>query len=98
MATESFDLSTEEWTKVSEPGESGTCWKKTGGQVVIDHTDQTTAGTLPTSTDLVTIGGSKRVPLDRDSSDVLGIAAENANDIYYALAIDANQKIVTDMV
>lgn len=88
MATIAKTLSTTVWTKITAAGESGTCWKKTGGAIVIDHTDQETAATLPTSNTNVTVAKSKRVPLDRDNVNILGIPADNVDDIYYAIALD----------
>lgn len=99
MATVLFELSTTEWTKVSDAGETGACWKKTGGQVCIDHTDAETAATLPLSNTNVTVGKSKRVPLDTDEGNsLLSITPSSVTDIYYALSLGGDdEKIVTDM-
>jgi hypothetical protein len=43
MATTAITLSKTVWTKITAAGESGTCWKKTGGTIIIDHTDQESA-------------------------------------------------------
>lgn len=99
MATSLIELSNVVWTKITAAGESGTCWKKTGGQVVIDHTISETAATLPLSNTNVTKEKSKRVPLDRDDIDALGIPADNANDVYYALSVTGpNDMIVVDVI
>lgn len=100
MASSLIELSNEEWTRITAAGESGTCWKKAGSQVVIDHTDQETDDTLPLSNENVTVGKSKRVPLDMDSDDVLGIPADNVSDIYYALAVneDSSNLLAVDVI
>ena len=99
MATSVIELSNILWTKITDPGESGTCWKKTGGQVVVDHTDQSTAGTLPTASALVTVEKSKRAPQDEDNDNVLGIPADNASDIFYALSLSGlTDKIAVDVL
>lgn len=90
MATNTIDISSTVWTKITNAGESGTCWKKTGGTIVIDHTDQETAATLPLSNTNVAVAKSKRVPLDEDNDNVLDIPADNVDDIYYALAFEAD--------
>ena len=99
MATEEITLSNTVWTKMTDAGESGTCWKKTGGTIVIDHTDQEGAATLPLSNTNVTIGKSKRVPLDEDNNSVLNIPADNSSDIYYALSLTGDtDKITVDAI
>jgi len=94
MTTIAKTLSKTVWTKITAAGESGTCWKKTGGQIVIDHTDAETAATLALSNTNVTIAKSKRVPLDGDNGNVLNIPADNVDDIYYALAIEGDSNII----
>lgn len=86
MATTAITLSKTVWTKITAAGESGTCWKKTGDTIVIDHTDQETAATLPLSNTNVTVNKAKRVPLDGDNIEAVSIPADNVSDIYYALA------------
>lgn len=99
MATSVIELSNLVWTKISAAGESGNCWKKTGGQVVVDHTDAETAATLPLSNTNVAVGKSKRVPLDQDDDNVLGIPADNVSDIFYALSLSGlTDKIVADVI
>ena len=99
MATEVSPILTTVWTKISDAGQSGTCWKKTGGTIVVDHTDQETAATLPLSNANVDIDKSKRAPLDEDNNNVLGIPADNTNDIYYALSLSANtESLVVDVI
>lgn len=100
MATIAKTLSTVVWTKITAAGESGTCWKKAGGAIVIDHTDQETADTLSLSNTNVTVEKSKRVPLDRDNDNVLGIPADNIDDIYYAIAFDDGgiNSLVVDVI
>lgn len=100
MASSIITLSNEEWTRITAAGESGTCWKKAGSQVVIDHTDQETEDTLPLSNLNVMVEKSKRVPLDMDSDDVLGIPADNVSDIYYALAVneDSSNLLAVDVI
>ena len=85
MATTAITLSKTVWTKITAAGESGTCWKKTGDTIIIDHTDQESDATLPLSNVNVTIAKSKRVPLDGDSNSVFHLPADNVNDVYYAL-------------
>lgn len=98
MATVVIELSNEEWKKITNAGEEGTCWKKTGGKVVIDHTVDEGAATLPTSNTNVTVGKSKHVPLDKEDSEVLVIPADDANDVYYALSLGGDtEKIVVDV-
>ena len=98
MATSEHVLSTTVWTKVTAAGESGTCWKKEGEGVVIDHTNLETDATLPLSNVNVTVGKSKRVPLDQDNDNVLGLPADDANDIFYALALEGAAKIAVDVL
>ena len=90
MATTANDIVSTVWTRITAAGESGTCWKKTGGNIVVDHTDQETAATLPLSNANVTVGKAKRVPLDENNNDVLGLPADNVSDIFYALAINSD--------
>ncbi len=97
MATASTALSTTEWTRVTEPGEEGYCWKHTGGTIMIDHTINETADTLPLSNTNVTVDKAKRVPLDEDNGDTLGIPADSGDDVYYSLAIKIPGEIVTDV-
>ena len=94
MATTAITLSKTVWTKITSAGESGTCWKKTGGNVIVDHTDQETAATLPLSNSNVTVAKAKRVPQDLNNNDVLSIPADNISDIYYALAINEDDSNV----
>ena len=100
MATTAISLSSTVWTKITAAGESGTCWKKTGGNIVVDHTDQETAATLALTNANVTVAKSKRVPLDGDNNDVLGLPADNVDDIFYALAInnDASNILTVDVI
>lgn len=97
MGTFALTLSNAEWTKITVKGSSGTCWKKTGGPVVVCHTDQENSSTLPLSNTNVTIGKSKRCPLDRDSNEVLVLDALSEDSVYYALSlVDETAKIVID--
>lgn len=100
MATIVKTLSSTVWTRITAAGESGTCWKKTGGTVVVDHTDSETAATLPLSNTNVTIAKAKRVPVDADDNNVLALPADNASDIFYALADnkDASNILVADVL
>lgn len=94
MSTIAISLSSTVWTRISLAGESGTCWKKTGGAIVVDHTDQETAATLPLSNANVTVAKAKRAPLDGDNDNVLALPADNASDIFYAVAISADDSNV----
>lgn len=98
--TNSITLNSVTWSRVTLPGESGVCWKKTGDTVIIDHTDQEGGDTLPLSNINVTVDTSKRVPLDTDSNEMLIVSADNPNDVYYALIINSDQpgKITIDTV
>ena len=87
MATTTITLSKTVWTKMTDAGESGTCWKKTGGQVVVDHTDQEGGATVALTSVNITVAKSKRVPLDGDNNDVLGLPADNVSDIFYGLSL-----------
>ena len=99
MSTSEKDITTTEWTKITDPGQSGTCWKKTGAVIVIDHTvDGAGAATLPLASPLVTVGKSKRAPLDQDNTDVLGLPADSALDVFYALALDKVGKLAVDVI
>ena len=99
MSTSEKDITTTEWTKITDPGQSGTCWKKTGRPIVVDHTvDGAGAATLPLASALVTVGKSKRVPLDQDNTDVLGLPADSALDVFYALALDKAGKLAVDVI
>jgi len=99
MATEEITLSNTVWTKLTDAGESGTCWKKTGGQVVVDHTDQEGGATVALTSVNITVAKSKRVPLDGNSNNVLGLPADNVSDIFYGLSLEgATDKIVVDVI
>lgn len=100
MATKKVAISTTEWTKVTDAGESGTCWKTTQGSILIDHTDQETASTLPLTNTNVAAEKSKRTSHNNDNNDVLPITADNSSDIFYALAIgsaEENHNLVLDV-
>lgn len=86
MALTSYNILSTVWTRITAAGESGTCWKKTGGAIVVSHTDQESAATLALTNANVTVAKSKRVPLDGDNNDVLSLPADNVDDIFYALA------------
>ena len=88
MATTAITLSKTVWTKITNAGESGTCWKKTGGTIVVDHTDQEGDATVPLTSVNITVAKAKRVPLDGDDNDVLALPADDLSDIFYALAIN----------
>lgn len=90
MATTAITLSNTVWTKLTAAGESGTAWKKTGGQIVVDHTDSEGGATVPLTSVHITVAKSKRVPLDSDNNDVLTLPADNGSDIFYALALNSN--------
>lgn len=101
MATEEIEISKTVWTRITDLGESGTCWKKTGGTILVDHTTGSSAETLPTASALVTIAKSKRVPLDNDDdNNVLGIPADSSSDVFYAIAhnSDDSNKLVIDVI
>jgi hypothetical protein len=100
MATEVVTVSNTVWTRITTAGQSGTCWKKTGNTILIDHTDQETAATLALSNTNVTVGKSKRVPLDEDNDNVLVIQADNIDDVFYAICLDAGETadIVADVI
>lgn len=99
MATTEISLSATVWTRLTAAGESGTTWKKTGGQVVVDHTDQEGDATVPLTSVNITVAKSKRVPLDGDNNDVLALPADNANDVYYALSLTGDtDKITVDAI
>ena len=99
MATEEIALSNTVWTKMTDVGESGTCWKKTGGQVVVDHTDQEGGATVALTSVNITVAKSKRVPLDGDNNNVLGLPADNVSDVFYGLSLTgATDKIVVDVI
>lgn len=94
MATTAITLSKTVWKKITAAGESGTCWKKTGGQVVVDHTDAESGATLLLSNTNVTAAKSKRVPLDGDNVEALSLPADNVSDVFYALALDGDSNIL----
>ena len=86
MATTAITLSKTVWTRITAAGESGTCWKKTGGVIVVDHTDQEGGATVALTSVNITVAKAKRVPLDGDDNDVLALPADDVSDIFYALA------------
>lgn len=97
MATKNIQLSKEEWTRITNPGSNSTCWKKSGVQVVVDHTDIYASETIPLSSEELKQERAKRVPPDRDSNEVLTLRAENENDVFYALSLlDNTANIVSD--
>lgn len=99
MATAEITLSNTVWTRLTAAGESGTAWKKTGGQVVVDHTDSEGGATVALTSVNITIAKSKRVPLDVDNNNVLGLPADNVSDIFYGLSLKgATDKIVVDVM
>ena len=87
MATTAITLSKTVWTRITAAGESGTCWRKTGGTIIVDHTEAEGAATVALTSVNITVAKSKRVPLDGDNNEVLALPADNSSDIYYALAI-----------
>lgn len=99
MATTAITLSNLVWTKLTAAGESGTCWRKTGGQVVVDHTDSEGGATVALTSVNITIAKSKRVPLDGDNNDVLALPADDGSDIFYGLSLTGTtDKIVVDVI
>jgi len=97
MATGFSELNPAYWTRITDPGKHGTCWKKTGGTVVVCQTDQETDLLLPITNINVSIDRSKRVPLDKDSKCILELKALTQNHIFYAATISDNfEKIVVD--
>ena len=99
MATTAITLSKTVWTKITDAGESGTCWKKTGNPILVDHTDQEGGATVALSSVNITVAKSKRVPLDGDSNNVLGLPADNVSDIFYGLSLKGTtDKIVVDVI
>ena len=99
MATTAITLSNTVWKKLTAAGESGTCWRKTGGQVVVDHTDQEGGATVALTSVNITVAKSKRVPLDGDNNNVLGLPADNVSDIFYGLSLTgAADRIVVDVI
>ncbi len=100
MATTAISISKTVWTRITAAGESGTCWKQTGGTIVIDHTDSDGSATLPLSAISVTVAKSKRVPLNADDIGVLEIPADNVSDVFYALATNDNSAnvLVADVI
>ncbi len=100
MAITAYSILSTVWTRISAAGESGTCWKKTGGTIVVSHTDSDGGATLALTNANVTVAKSKRVPLDGDSVDVLGLPADNVSDVFYALATneDAANVLAVDVI
>lgn len=100
MATTAITLSKIVWTKITAAGESGTCWRKTGGTIVVDHTDQEGGATVALTSVNITVAKAKRVPLDSDDNDVLALPADSASDIFYALATneDASNVLAVDVI
>ena len=99
MATTAITLSNTVWKKLTAAGESGTCWRKTGGQIVVDHTDQEGGATVALTSVNITVAKSKRVPLDGDNNNVLGLPADNVSDIFYGLSLTgAADRIVVDVI
>jgi len=86
MATTAITISKTVWTKITAAGESGTCWKKTGGTILVDHTDSEGGATVALTSVNITVAKAKRVPLDGDDNDVLALPADGASDVFYALA------------
>lgn len=99
MATTAISLSNLVWTRLAAAGESGTCWRKTGGQVIVDHTVSEGGATVALTSSNLTVAKSKRVPLDGDNNNVLGLPADNVSDVFYGLSLTGTtDKIVVDMV
>ena len=94
MATSKIILSTIAWIRITAANQSGICYKKTGNPILVDHTDQETAATLPLSNTNVTKAKAKRVPLDEDNGKTLNIIADNVDDVYYALALESGSNIL----
>ena len=93
-----IDIPTTVWTQITNIGQSGTCWKKQGGQVIIAHTTAEGNPTVAIGGDNLTIDGSKRLALDQDNIPALAIPADSGTDVYYALAIGKANKIVVDVL
>ena len=100
MSITAYNIVSTLWTRISAAGESGTCWKSTGGTIRVSHTDSDGAATLPLIATSVTVAKSKRVPLDADDNDVLALPADNSSDVFYALAVnsDASNVLVVDVI
>ncbi len=100
MAITSYSILSTVWTRISAAGESGTCWKKTGGTIVVSHTDNEGAATVALTSVHVTVAKSKRVPLDGDNNEVLALPADNVSDVFYALVIneDAANVLAVDVI
>ena len=94
MATTAITLSKTVWTKITAAGESGTCWKKTGDTILVDHTDAEGGATVALTSVNITVGKAKRVPQDEDSNNVLNLPADGASDVFYALAIAGTSNIL----
>lgn len=86
MATTAITLSKTVWTRITAAGESGTCWRKTGGTIIVDHTEAEGGATVALTSVNITVAKSKRVPLDGDNNEVLALPADNVSDVFYALA------------
>ena len=100
MAITAYNILSTVWTRITAAGESGTCWKKTGGPIVVSHTISDGSATLPLTNTNVTVAKSKRVPIDGDNNDVLALPADNVSDVFYALATngDAANVLAVDVI
>lgn len=95
MATETYELTTRIWRRITAAGESGTCWVtelQDNTSIKINHTVDGGADTIAAD------GGAAEIAAGLDDHDdaypltfddgAISIPADNANDIYYALYID----------
>lgn len=95
MATTTYELTTDIWRKISDAGESGSCWVTELSDsiaIFINHTVTPGADTIPAD------GGAAEIAAGLDNHQnafplgfkdrALEIPADDANDVYYALFID----------
>ena len=94
MATTAITLSKTVWTRITAAGESGTCWKKTGWPILVDHTDAEGGATLTLANTNVTKAKAKRVPLDGDNIEALSLPADSVSDVFYALGLEGDSNVL----
>lgn len=93
MATTRYDLTDQQWTRITLPGECATLWMLSTDRVMIDHTTEEGAATVPTSSVNITV--DKGYPLFRDRCT--RVSADKETDTYYAIALDPNASISVDV-
>lgn len=82
-------LSEQVWTRITDPGQNGTCWRSACavGYIVIDHTESPQGDTVNVDSAEETAAGidSNKGCAIKALDDPVFIPADSSADVYYAL-------------